>query len=143
MKEGGKEMPRGRGERSYRQEFEQERQRLAQLWDAYEDQERELNRLKEELAEKERIVNRLMMVLEEHGIEDKGVHLAAGGNGPPESGDAARVQEMEEMLRLQNENWERLWKMAEEMKQELNATKEMMEQRDREVGELRRALGWD
>ena len=136
-------MPRGRGDEGYRLQLEQERLRLAQLWDAYEDQEREINQMKEELAEKERMIARLMGVLEEHGIEDKGIHLATGGAGPPGGGDAARVQELEEMLRLQNENWKRLWAMAEELKAELAETKAMVEERDREVSQLKAALGWD
>jgi hypothetical protein len=44
-------MPWGRDNSSYRREFEKERQRMAQLWDAYEEQEKELDRLKEEVAE--------------------------------------------------------------------------------------------
>jgi hypothetical protein len=84
-----------------------------------------------------------MRVLDEHGIDDSGVHLATGGGSSVESGDTARVQELEEMLRLQNENWKRLFSMAEELSEELAVTKELVEQREHEISDLKRALGWD
>jgi len=139
---------------NYKREFEKERQRLAQLWDAYEDQEKEVNNLKENvhqlketLDEKERIIRSLKDVLQTRDTENRELHIELTALRSEKSTWDPRVKDLEQKIRLQQDQFAKLYKLAEDLDLELKEARAQIEARDRwykknilVMGNIRRAM---
>ena len=139
---------------NYKREFEKERQRLAQLWDAYEDQEKEVNdlkdqvlQLKETLEEKERIIRSLKDVLQSRDTENRELHIELTALRSERSTWDPRLKELEQKLRLQKDQFGKLYKLAEDLDMELKEARSQIEDRDRwykknvlVMGNIKRAM---
>lgn len=123
---------------NYKREFEKERQRLAQLWDAYEDQEKEVNNLKdqvqqlrESVEEKERIIRSLKDVLTTRDTENRELHIELTALRSEKQIWEPRVKELEQKVRLQQDQFGNLYKVAEELDLELKEARRQIDVRDR------------
>jgi len=139
---------------NYKREFEKERQRLAQLWDAYEDQEKEVNHLKEQvdmlkmtLDEKERIIRSLKEVLQARDTENRELHIELTALRSERTTWDPRIKDSEQQLRLQKDSFGKLYKVAEELDMELKEARSQVESRDRwykknilVMGNIKRAM---
>jgi len=120
---------------NYKREFERERQRLAQLWDAYEDQEKEMSNLKEQVAqlkgtleEKERIIRSLKEVLATRDTENRELHIELTALRSERTTWDPRVKDLEQKVRLQKDQFGKLYKLAEELDMELKEARTQIEQ---------------
>ena len=139
---------------NYKREFEKERQRLAQLWDAYEDQEKEVNdlkdqvqQLKETLDEKERVIRSLKDVLQSRDTENRELHIELTALRSERSTWDPRLKELEQNLRMQKDQFGKLYKLAEDLDMELKEARSQIEARDRwykknvlVMGNIKRAM---
>ncbi len=139
---------------NYKREFEKERQRLAQLWDAYEDQEKEVNHLKENLhqlketlEEKERIIRSLKEVLQTRDTENRELHIELTALRSEKNTWDPKVKDLEQKVRLQQDHFAKLYKLAEDLDMELKEARAQIEARDRwykknilVMGNIRRAM---
>ncbi len=123
---------------NYKREFEKERQRLAQLWDAYEDQEKEVNNLKEQvnqlketLEEKERVIRSLKEVLSSRDTENRELHIELTALRSEKTTWDPRLKELEQEIRLQHDRFGKLYKLAEDLDLELKEARRQIEARDR------------
>ncbi len=120
-----------------KRELEKERQRLAQLWDAYEDQEKEVNRLKErvvqlerDLEEKERIIRSLRDVLAARDTENRELHIATTSLRTEKNQWDPRLKDLEQNLRMEQDRFAKLFKLAEDLDTELKEARRQIEVRD-------------
>ena len=139
---------------NYKREFEKERQRLAQLWDAYEDQEKEVNHLKDQvqqlkdtLDEKERIIRSLKEVLQTRDTENRELHIELTALRSERTTWDPKVKELEQKVRLQQDQYSKLFKLAEELDLELKEARGQIDARDRwykknilVMGNIKRAM---
>jgi chromosome segregation ATPase len=139
---------------NYKREFEKERQRLAQLWDAYEDQEKEVNHLKDQvdtlkmtLDEKERIIRSLKEVLQTRDTENRELHIELTALRSERTTWDPKLKDLEQKLRLQKDSFGKLYKLAEELDLELKEARSQIEARDRwykknilVMGNIKRAM---
>ena len=130
--------PPSTGGPNYKREFEKERQRLAQLWDAYEDQEKEVNNLKDQvqqlkmtLEEKERIIRSLKEVLATRDTENRELHIELTALRSERTTWDPKVKELEQKIRLQQDQFGKLYKLAEDLDLELKEARSQIEARDR------------
>jgi len=122
----------------YRKEFERERQRLTQLYDAYELQEKELASLKEKLSkqeevltQKEGIIRSLREVLAARDAENRELHIELTGLRTDKSAWDPRIKELESKLRLEQDKVGNLFKLATDLDAELKEAKAQIDARDR------------
>ena len=106
--------------------YEQERQRLAKLWDAYEKQEKELAALKEkvghlenDLMDRERIIKSLKDVLESRDRRTRELEIEMTSLRGDKSGWEPRLKSLETDLRLERERFAKLFALAEELEEEV------------------------
>ncbi len=139
---------------NYKREFEKERQRLAQLWDAYEDQEKEVNHLKDQvhqlkdtLDEKERIIRSLKEVLQTRDTENREIHIELTALRSERTVWDPKVKELEQLVLLQQVQFAKLYKVAEDLDLELKEARGQIESRDRwykknilVMGNIKRAM---
>jgi chromosome segregation ATPase len=139
---------------NYKREFEKERQRLAQLWDAYEDQEKEVNnlkdqthQLKESLEEKERVIRSLKEVLQTRDTENRELHIELTALRSERNTWEPKFKELEQKVRLQQDQFGKLYKLAEDLDLELKEARRQIESRDRwykknilVMGNIKRAM---
>jgi chromosome segregation ATPase len=139
---------------NYKREFERERQRLAQLWDAYEDQEKEVTNLKEQvsqlketLEEKERIIRSLKEVLQTRDTENRELHIELTALRSERVTWDPKFKELEQGKRLTNDQLGKLYKLAEELDMELKEARRQIDSRDRwykknilVMGNIKRAM---
>jgi chromosome segregation ATPase len=122
----------------YRKEFERERQRLTQLYDAYELQEKELAGLKEKLSkqeevlsQKEGVIRSLREVLAARDAENRELHIELTGLRTDKSTWEPRIKELEANMRLEQDRFGNLFKLAMDLDAELKEAKSQIDVRDR------------
>lgn len=134
--------------------YEQERQRLAKLWDAYEKQEKEMAALKEkmarlesELLDRDRIIKSLKDVLETRDRRTRELEIELTSLRGDKTGWEPRLKALETDLRLERERFAKLFALAEELEEEIKAAKKAVEARDEwyrshvdVLGDLQRAM---
>jgi len=121
----------------YRKEFIAERERLAKLWDAYEQQEKEVGALKNriamlerELNEKDRIVRSLKDVLEARDRENRELEIEATSLRGEKSVHEPKLNDLQSSLRIEKERFAKLFKLAEELDEELRSARNEISARD-------------
>jgi len=134
--------------------YEQERQRLAKLWDAYEKQEKEMAALKEkvghlenDLMDRERIIKSLKDVLESRDRRTRELEIEMTSLRGDKSGWEPRLKSLETDLRLERERFAKLFALAEELEEEVKLAKKAIATRDEwyrnhvdVLGDLQRAM---
>jgi len=134
--------------------YEQERQRLAKLWDAYEKQEKELAALKEkvghlenDLMDRERIIKSLKDVLESRDRRTRELEIEMTSLRGDKTGWEPRLKSLETDLRQERERFARLFALAEELEEEVKLAKQAIAARDEwyrshvdVLGDLQRAM---
>jgi chromosome segregation ATPase len=134
--------------------YEQERQRLAKLWDAYEKQEKEIAALKEktghienDLLDRERIIKSLKEVLEVRDRRTRELEIEMTSLRGDKSGWEPRLKALETDLRLERERFAKLFALAEELEEEVKLAKKAIAARDDwyrghvdVLGDLQRAM---
>ena len=134
--------------------YEQERQRLAKLWDAYEKQEKEMAALKEkaghlemDLLDRDRIIKSLKDVLEGRDRRTRELEIEMTSLRGDKTGWEPRLKALETDLRLEREKFARLFALAEELEEEIKVAKKAIEARDEwyhshvdVLGDLNRAM---
>jgi len=134
--------------------YEQERQRLAKLWDAYEKQEKEMASLKEkvghlenDLMDRERIIKSLKDVLETRDRRTRELEIEMTSLRGDKSGWEPRLKALETDLRLERERFAKLFALAEELEEEVKLAKKAIAARDDwyrghvdVLGDLQRAM---
>ena len=134
--------------------YEQERQRLAKLWDAYEKQEKEIAALKEktghienDLLDRERIIKSLKEVLEVRDRRTRELEIEMTSLRGDKSGWEPRLKSLETDLRLERERFAKLFALAEELEDEVKLAKKAIAARDDwyrghvdVLGDLQRAM---
>jgi chromosome segregation ATPase len=132
------EAPMGAPAADYRKDFERERQRLTQLYDAYELQEKELQSLKEKstkldetIAEKDRVIRSLREVLSGRDAENRELHIELSGLRAEKSSWEPRLKELEANIRLEQDRFGKLFKLSMDLDAELKEAKNQIEARDR------------
>ena len=134
--------------------YEQERQRLAKLWDAYEKQEKEKAALKEktghienDLLDRERIIKSLKEVLEVRDRRTRELEIEMTSLRGDKSGWEPRLKALETDLRLERERFAKLFALAEELEEEVKLAKKAIAARDDwyrghvdVLGDLQRAM---
>ena len=134
--------------------YEQERQRLAKLWDAYEKQEKEMAALKEkvghlenDLMDRERIIKSLKDVLESRDRRTRELEIEMTSLRGDKSGWEPRLKSLETDLRLERERFAKLFALAEELEEEVKLAKKAIAARDEwyrthvdVLGDLQRAM---
>lgn len=120
-----------------RKELLAERERLAKLWDAYEAQEKEVNALKNkivvlerELSEKDRIVKSLKDVLEARDRENRELEIEVTGLRGDKASFEPRIGELTKALRVEKERFAKLFRLAEELDEELRTARKEIGARD-------------
>jgi chromosome segregation ATPase len=105
--------------------YEQERQRLAKLWDAYEKQEKEMAALKDkighlenDLLDRDRIIKSLKDVLETRDRRTRELEIEMTSLRGDKSGWEPRLKALETDLRLERERFAKLFALAEELEDE-------------------------
>ena len=123
---------------NYKREFEKERQRLAQLWDAYEDQEKELGNLRDQvqqmkqtLEDKERVIRSLKEVLAQRDTENRELHIELTALRSERSTWDPKLKDLEHDHRLEKDRFGKLFKLAEDLDLELKEARRQLEARDR------------
>jgi chromosome segregation ATPase len=121
----------------YRKEFIAERERLAKLWDAYEQQEKEVGTLKNriallerELNEKARIVKSLKDVLEARDRENRELEIETTSLRGDKATHEPKFNELQSSLRVEKERFAKLFKLAEELDGELRTARDEIQARD-------------
>jgi chromosome segregation ATPase len=121
----------------YRKEFIAERERLAKLWDAYEQQEKEVAALKNkismlerELGEKDRIVRSLKDVMEARDRENRELEIEATSLRGDKATHEPKIGELQSSLRVEKERFAKLFKLAEELDGELRTARSEIQARD-------------
>jgi len=121
----------------YRKEFIAERERLAKLWDAYEQQEKEVAALKNkitmmerEIGEKERIIRSLKDVLEARDRENRELEIELTSHKAEKSSVEPKLNELQSSLRVEKERFAKLFKIAEDLDQELKTSRSEIQARD-------------
>jgi chromosome segregation ATPase len=134
--------------------YEQERQRLAKLWDAYEKQEKEMAALKEkvghlenDLMDRERIIKSLKDVLESRDRRTRELEIEMTSLRGDKSGWEPRLKSLETDLRLERERFAKLFALAEELEEEVKLAKKAIAARDEwyrthvdVLGDIQRAM---
>jgi chromosome segregation ATPase len=134
--------------------YEQERQRLAKLWDAYEKQEKEMaslkdkvGRLENDLLDRDRIVKSLKDVLETRDRRTRELEIEMTSLRGDKTGWEPRLKALETDLRLERERFAKLFALAEELEEEVKLAKKAIESRDEwyrshvdVLGDLNRAM---
>jgi chromosome segregation ATPase len=120
-----------------RKEFLAERERLAKLWDAYEAQEREVAALKNkisilerELSEKDRIVKSLKDVLEARDRENRELEIEVTGLRGDKASFEPKISDLTSALRVEKERFAKLFRLAEELDEELRVARKEIAARD-------------
>ena len=131
----------------YKREFQKERQRLAQLWDAYEQQGAEMERMQRHLQqleialhEKDQRISALNQVVgtRSSGELQRDIRTAESRQSVQEMEE--KVALLEENLRFQQERTTELFNMAEDLDKELVRTRAEVEERDRLIAQLKTML---
>jgi len=134
--------------------YEQERQRLAKLWDAYEKQEKEMAALKEkmghlenDLLDRDRIIRSLKDVLEARDRRTRELEIEMTSLRGDKSGWEPRLKALETDLRLERERFAKLFALAEELEEEVKLAKKAIAARDEwyrshvdVLGDIQRAM---
>ena len=117
--------------------YEQERQRLAKLWDAYEKQEKEMAALKEkaghfetDLLDRDRIIKSLKDVLETRDRRTRELEIELTSIRGDKSSWDPKLKGLETDLRLERERFAKLFALAEELEEEVKLAKRAIEARD-------------
>jgi chromosome segregation ATPase len=120
-----------------KKEFLAERERLAKLWDAYEAQEKEVTALKNkigmmerELSEKDRIVKSLKDVLEARDRENRELEIEVTGLRGDKASFEPKIGELTSALRVEKERFAKLFRLAEELDEELRVARREISARD-------------
>jgi chromosome segregation ATPase len=131
----------------YRREFEKERQRLAQLWDAHGVQGVELERLQRQveqqehlLYEKEKEIAAMRAAMGKRGTGDlsRDIQLAKADESMEEK--QAEIQLLTDNLRDQQEQYKRLADTVKDRDAELKEAKRAIGERDRLISQLKTML---
>jgi len=117
--------------------YEQERQRLAKLWHAYEKQEKEMAGLKEKIArhdndlmDRDRIIRSLKDVLETRDRRTRELEIELTSIRGDKSAWEPKLKSLETDLRLERERFAKLFALAEELEEEVKVAKKAIESRD-------------
>jgi chromosome segregation ATPase len=117
--------------------YEQEKLRLAKLWDAYEKQEKELAVMKEkvghlenDLMDRDRIIKSLKDVLETRDRRTRELEIELTSLRGDTSSWEPRIKSLETDLRLERERFAKLFALAEELEEEVKVAKKAIESRD-------------
>lgn len=120
-----------------RDQFGKERERLAKLWDAYELQEKDfttakdkIRALERELEEKDRISESLKQVAANRDGQLRELETRHASLEREKRDFEPRMTEMEKELGKQNEQFSKLYKLAEELDTDLQKAKREIEARD-------------
>jgi chromosome segregation ATPase len=131
----------------YKREFEKERQRLAQIWDAYELQGAEMEKL-------QRHVERLEFTVHEKDQRIAALNETLAAISPEDRAEAVREAEVRfnqrdaeleiklltDNLRDQQEQFSQVFMMAEDLDKELKSARAEIEERDRLIAQLKTML---
>jgi chromosome segregation ATPase len=117
--------------------YEQERQRLAKLWDAYEKQEKDFAALKDrvtgidsELADRDRIIKSLKDVLEGRDRRSRELEIEITSLRNEKTSYEPKIQQLTTDLRIERERFAKLFALAEELEDEIKMAKKAIEARD-------------
>jgi chromosome segregation ATPase len=117
--------------------YEQERQRLAKLWEAYEKQEKDFAALKDrvggmeaEVADRDRIVKSLKDVLETRDRRTRELEIENTTLRNEKTSYEPRMQQLTTDLRIERERFAKLFALAEELEEEIKMAKKAIEVRD-------------
>lgn len=117
--------------------YEQERQRLAKLWDAYEKQEKDFAALKDrvtgidsELADRDRIIKSLKDVLEGRDRRSRELEIEITSLRNEKTSYEPKIQQLTTDLRIERERFAKLFALAEELEEEIKMAKKAIEARD-------------
>jgi len=141
-------------EMDYKKEYEQERIRLAKLWDAYSIQERELQKLRDlvslnetKLNEKDALVKAAKEALEARDKEIRELEIEVRALRVEKATFQPRIDELNKQLRIEKERYAKLFALSEELDEEVKRLKREIEARDEwdkihlsQFGDVRRAL---
>ncbi len=131
----------------YKREFEKERQRLAQLWDAYEAQgaeiekmERQVWQLEHMLHEKEGEIGAMRTLLEKRvgGDLSRDVHMAKADEEMKDAEE--RIQLLERNYKDLEGSFSKATKLSQELDEELKQAKSKIAERDRIISQLKLML---
>jgi len=121
----------------YKKEFEREQDRLARLFDAYEAQEKELQsakeritKLEETINEKERVVRSLREVLSSRDADNRELQIELSALRAEKASWDPRLRELEANIRLEQDRFGKLFKLAMELDAELKEARAQIEARD-------------
>jgi len=122
----------------YRKEYEREQERLRRLFDAYEAQEKELQsareritKLEETIGEKERVVRSLREVLTSRDADNRELQIELSALRAEKASWDPRLRELEANIRLEQDRFGKLFKLAMELDAELKEAKAQIDARDR------------
>jgi chromosome segregation ATPase len=132
---------------NYRREFEKERQRLAQLWDAYELQGAEMEKLQRHVEQLEYTIyekDKRIAAAEEAMKNTKSGNVQ-GETDLIEANHKLRDVQLENQLltdnlRDQQEQFSSLFNMNQELAEELEALRAEIQERDRLISQLKTML---
>ena len=117
--------------------YEQERQRLAKLWEAYEKQEKDFAALKDriggmeaEVADRDRIIKSLKDVLETRDRRTRELEIENTTLRNEKVNYEPKVQQLTTDLRIERERFAKLFALAEELEDEIKMAKKAIMARD-------------
>jgi chromosome segregation ATPase len=121
--------------------YEQEKLRLAKLWDAYEKQEKEMAALKEkighlenDLMDRERIIKSLKDVLEGRDRRTRELEIELTSLRGDKTSWEPKIRSLEADLRMERERFAKLFILAEELEDEVKLAKKTIEADDEWFG---------
>jgi len=122
----------------YKKEFEREQERLKRLYDAYEIQEKEfqaakdkITKLEEAITEKDRVIRSLREVMSARDAENRELHIELTTLRSEKATWEPRLKELEADLRLEQDRFSKLFKLAMDLDAELKESKNQIDARDR------------
>ncbi len=141
-------------EMDYKKEYEQERVRLAKLWDAYSIQEKELQKLRDtislnetKMVEKDALVKAAKEALDARDKEIRDLEIEVRALRAEKATFQPRLDELNKSLRIEKERYAKLFALSEELDEEVKKMKREVEARDEwdklhlsQFGDVRRAL---
>jgi chromosome segregation ATPase len=131
----------------YKREFEKERQRLAQLWDAYEGQEKQINGLQEQINrleitiyDKDKRIEAMSEELAGSTSKETSRKVRKGSKRKIDREDKAEIERLKEMIREERDRFSELFEMNEDLDLELKQAHSGIKERDRIIAQLKTML---
>jgi chromosome segregation ATPase len=122
----------------YKKEYEREQERLKRLYDAYEIQEKEfqaakekITKLEESITEKDRVIRSLREVMSARDAENRELHIELTTLRSEKATWDPRLKELEADMRLEQDRFSKLFKLAMDLDAELKESQSQIDARDR------------